>query len=373
MLETPTFKHRSNALDVMRFACALWVLFAHLVPWALAVGQQGTVLALASNVMRGLQLLFQPVSETHPAVISFIVLSGYCVHRNGFRSEMSSIELRSYAIRRAFRIYPVFILATLAGVVVFSVGKANGGGVGNALFGAAPIEARFIAAKLIGLSAWIPPLNAATYQGNAPLHTVMVEIWLYAAYPFIVLALIRWGERRVWLALGAITLIGLSVCMKRPGWIDWWHNGSFFGFLFLWWVGARSVGWRWQSSNVVVCVGLWLLLTAVIIYGGVTHLFIIEARKLLLGVFVGGLIAWLDNARLGIWQSMAWLGNAGYSLYAFHTPAACALLLVGVPWYGVAASAVGVGIAVYLFYELPFMSAGRRLSQITLRVIPRLP
>ena len=56
---------RSDSIDALRAALALWVIFAHLVPWAGVTGQH--VPALLRYLMQGVQDLFQPTGELHPA------------------------------------------------------------------------------------------------------------------------------------------------------------------------------------------------------------------------------------------------------------------------------------------------------------------
>src|ERR1700745_948071 len=50
----------------------------------------------------------------HRGVTGFVVLSGYCVHRNGLRRERDDVG--GYALRRLLRIYPVYAVACFAGL-----------------------------------------------------------------------------------------------------------------------------------------------------------------------------------------------------------------------------------------------------------------
>lgn len=82
----PMRRERSNGIDVLRAALALWVVVAHLTAWALlAQGADSVPMPLAVG-MAFLQKLFQAHGELHPAVVGFIVLSGYCIHRAGLRT-----------------------------------------------------------------------------------------------------------------------------------------------------------------------------------------------------------------------------------------------------------------------------------------------
>ena len=88
---------RSEGIDLLRAFFALWVLFAHLVPWAGLVSDGSILLRF---LFAGLGRVFQPAAETHPAVLGFMVLSGYCIHRNGFRRLEGSPK--QDALRRFF-------------------------------------------------------------------------------------------------------------------------------------------------------------------------------------------------------------------------------------------------------------------------------
>jgi len=80
--DAPILGFRSPGIDVARGLLALWVLCAHLFAWSSALNQGNGVL---TAIFEWLGRLFQSNGETHPAVLGFIVLSGYCIHRTGFR------------------------------------------------------------------------------------------------------------------------------------------------------------------------------------------------------------------------------------------------------------------------------------------------
>ena len=292
--------------------------------------------------------LFQPAYETHPAVVVFIVLSGYCIHRNGLRT--GNLEIVPYFIRHAFRIVPIFVLASVLGALsawflladpTISLGK--------------------LALKLTGISAFVPTLNRATYQGNGPLHTVMVEIWLYAIYPVVILYLARGGrERNIWVALAAVWLAGVLVCGRHPALTNWWHNGSLFGFLLYWWIGAWFVCGRLSRSTLSLVAVVWTVLSVLLITTSFSDLMIVELRKLCFCVLVGAAIAGLDRpASLPVGR----LGQAGYSLYAFHAPVVLALLAFSAPWWLAMVGALAVGFIAFLTIEQPFTLRGKAVAR----------
>src|SRR5436305_2043135 len=80
----PQLRGRSGGIDAIRGLFALWVLLTHLIPWSVAVQGNDAVPNILRTSHDLLQQLFHPSIERHPAVLGFIVLSGYCIHRNGF-------------------------------------------------------------------------------------------------------------------------------------------------------------------------------------------------------------------------------------------------------------------------------------------------
>ena len=119
----PGKNQRADALDVLRCVLAAWVLCSHFLSWAQAAQGSERVPRVLLELFGFLDHLLQPATETHPAVLAFIVLSGYCIHRNGCRD--ASFLFSSYARRRAFRILPVYVLARLTGVVCLAISAAS--------------------------------------------------------------------------------------------------------------------------------------------------------------------------------------------------------------------------------------------------------
>jgi peptidoglycan/LPS O-acetylase OafA/YrhL len=184
-LDAPRITDRADGIDFMRALLALWVLFSHLLPWAaLTTGKSNLDLPIKIN-----NLLFQSNGETHPAVLGFIVLSGYCIHRNGFRH--GDDGLRTFVIRRIFRIVPVYLLATLAGLIFYTISTTLNLELGRQLTGTDAISSTCLLIKLSGAAVFLPSLHQCSFQGNAPLTTVIVEIWLYALYAFCTLFVLR--------------------------------------------------------------------------------------------------------------------------------------------------------------------------------------
>jgi peptidoglycan/LPS O-acetylase OafA/YrhL len=363
MLDVARLSYRSDALDILRFICAIWVVFAHVIPWADSAANGPATPSYLSAFFQALITIFQPAYETSPAVVIFIVLSGYCVHRNGLRRGRFEGYVLPYAVRRAFRILPVYLLAIAAGAILFEASHRISPTVVEQVSGTTAIDVATLFDRIIGISAFIPSLNYATYAGNAPLHTVMAEIWLYVAYPIGVFAIIRYGEARVFLSIAAIWLCGILACRNNPIAVNWWHNGSLPGFLLYWWIGARFVGTKPSRTIVILAALAWVALSVLLISSISKALIIVEIRKVFFAICIGTVLVMLDKRALVFPKIGAWLAKTGYSLYAFHAPVAYTLLILGVPWFGVVTIVVVMGALIYLVYESPLTKFGRRLSE----------
>ncbi|WP_374409538.1 acyltransferase family protein [Hydrogenophaga sp.] len=362
LLSAPIIRNHSYGIDFLRGVLAIWVVVAHLVPWAHHVDNQ-----FENDFLKKLSFMlikvFQSAGETHPAVLGFIVLSGYCIHRSGARGT-HKFDLVKYAIRRSFRIYPVYLLAALLGVVLFFLSNEISTAIAGSLTGTAVISLSCVLVKLVGLSAFIPSLHHCSFQGNAPLTTVMVEIWLYIAYGFIVFLLQKGiPEGRIKTMVFMLYFISLIVTNFYPEIRGWWHNGSIFSFLIYWWIGAYFIRQNQiEPMRLYMILGAWITLTAVIIYLKIDSIFLTEIRKLLFCILFGVIIKWLDDNRRW-WHSLGrHIGSAGYSIYALHAPV---LIYTLMAWKSPQLSLVVLLITSavsYKFFEKPLTKLGRSMS-----------
>jgi peptidoglycan/LPS O-acetylase OafA/YrhL len=77
---------------MLRALFALWVVIGHLIPWARRLqGVEAVPAWLYYFTDTIVDRLTQSSNELNPAVLCFIVLSGYCIHRNGLRKPGDSI------------------------------------------------------------------------------------------------------------------------------------------------------------------------------------------------------------------------------------------------------------------------------------------
>jgi len=356
---------RSFGIDMLRGILALWVLFSHLVAWTIITQGNQAIPVFLHWIMRLSIKVFQANGETNPAVLGFIVLSGYCIHRNGLRRTNNNINV--YFIRRFFRIYPIYLLAVLWGVFCFTISLTMVPDMTQTLSGTNHLSLGYIMAKLVGISDIIPSMHTYTFQGNAPLHTVMVEIWLYVLYPIlIVLIAQKYSERLMWILIIVVWGLGVLLISINPNLSGWWNNGSILGFLLYWWIGAKFVDTDFFPKifkyRYVMLLAWFLSITI--------HIpFIVELRKVIFALLFGIIITLCDKHATRWRFGFDKIGKAGYSVYALHAPLVYTLLIFGIPWYVVALSAVTLGLIIFKIYENPFNQLGRNIA-VNRRIMP---
>jgi peptidoglycan/LPS O-acetylase OafA/YrhL len=350
LLADPVRRDRSPGIDCLRGALALYVVCTHVLPWAQYLGTTTTpVTQLNAWLIR----IFQGHAETNPAVLGFIVLSGYCIHRNGLRAE--SRNVRAYAIRRAFRIVPVYLLGCAVGVALL----AGAGPTAHVLTGTPTLSLSGLLAKLTAIGAVVPSAYAPSFQGNAPLVTVAAEMWLYALY---VVLIGRW--RMLWPVVAVIWLAAFLFVVDDPTYLGWWSIGSVVGFLPYWWLGALFVNPSFvgRRRSVLIAAGVLWLALSIALDRHTGSMLVVEARKLMLAVLIGGMIVRLDGAHHDVLAAGSKIGRAGYSIYALHAPIIVALLVAGVAWPLCALAAVLTALVSFAAYERPLLRAGARIA-----------
>jgi peptidoglycan/LPS O-acetylase OafA/YrhL len=357
-------RDRSDGIDVLRAVFALWVVLTHVTLWSpLAQGPQAVPQWLA-GAGRLLIAVFQPNFELHPAVLGFIVLSGYCIHRAGLRTADAS-ALRGYAIRRFFRIGPVYYLAIVAGLVGIAVAGWRSPSLAAALSGTTQIEPGCLVAKAFVLSAFVPAVYQCGFLGNAPIATVLVEIVLYIVYAAAFAGLVwRGRERVIWLGCAILLLFSLLLLASGPSFYGWWQNGSLFGFLPYWWLGVAFVNpafARASTRRLWLILLAWAALTALMLLWPPAALALAELRKLCFALGIGVLIVAVDNVGLRGFGALALVGRSGYGLYAVHAPLTYTLVIYGIRWWLVLIANVAAGLLLHYAVERPLVDLGRNL------------
>ncbi|WP_032112191.1 acyltransferase family protein [Candidatus Paracaedibacter symbiosus] len=378
MINDVLIQGRAQKLDYLRFLLALCVLLVHLIPWSNRLS-----IPISENILIINKLfiyVFQSSGETNPTVLAFIVLSGYCIHRNGLRK--NNFDVKSFLIKRVFRISPIYFLAVLLGALAFLMSTKINVNI-KEITSTSEISLSGILLKLSGVCSFFPHLFAFSFQGNGPLTTVAVEFYLYLFYPFAIYFLNSIKEKYFWYGLFLITSLGVILISISPPLKSWWHNGSFFGFLLYWYIGAKFISRKFAEKikrNIKSIVLAWLIITTLLTFIKLEWSVLIEFRKILFTLMIGSLIHSLDKPTLNSQDSnllpiqkyfLKPLIESSYSLYALHTPLVVICLAFRMDWYIIVPICLVAGWATYLLIEKPSIQCARslikRISQGSVR------
>lgn len=372
LIDDRRITHRNDKIDFLRFLLAVSVLLVHLIPWASFYGLEVDNFAETFNKL--FSKFFQPKNETNPAVLGFIVLSGYCIHRNGLRKDY--FPIKPYLIKRFFRIFPVYILGMILGVLVFlQFGYFDQKIQAITSTNAVSLWGSII--KLIGISALFPFGYKMSYQGNGPLITAAVEFWLYLVYPIVIVLLSKYSEKRFWKILILLNLLGVVGIIFFPAFKTWWHNGSLLGFLLYWYIGAKFVSYSFYHSikkKQLHIVLIFLILSIILIYFKAELYILVEIKKIALAFCFGLVLRKIDtlsasnlqgyNVKFKLWDRFwhIFIG-CSYSIYALHTPLIVVGFVTGLKVIHIVLLVVVLSLISYAFFEKPLIDYSKLLAK----------
>jgi peptidoglycan/LPS O-acetylase OafA/YrhL len=346
-------KSKIEKLEMMRGFAAVYVCLAHFL------------FERVWKTPNGASYLFLFGQE---AVMLFFLISGFVVYYSTERQGDSSF--RGYFVRRARRIYPIFLLALGLAMTVawFSPDRNMEDYRAGRILGNVFMLQDFQEAK--------PGVWVSTLAGNSPLWSLSYEWWFYLGfYPL-------WrfvsGARRVHVA-GGVSLVAFGCYLLCP------NQASLFGMYFVvWWAGAemartylsgRTPTWRteWRS---LIYVGVLTALACVV--AGTAWA---KEGPLRLGLYpvliARHLCAALVILVLGLlWARLKWMGfrtlfghfsivaPISYALYVFHVPLSVrgSYLDVVTPEWLRLGLYVTVAVAVSWLAEGPFQRWINRLT-----------
>jgi peptidoglycan/LPS O-acetylase OafA/YrhL len=297
----PSTHAYSGALDAYRGLAAMLVAFSHLVFFCYPV--------------------FWASKDVSPYVISyggnkavpvFVMLSGFLIYRS-VRKVANIAGLRDYLKRRFLRIYPLYFVTALAGVLT-----------GVVLFNPTSVLAEIFMFRCL----------SPTRISNPPTWSLYVEVCFYLLLPVYVLA----AGRRVFPVTVALFVVFLFADSAAPKGYD----GNTRGELYLWkfflvgiivshaadWLnGACRKAWLKESLGAALFLGGAALLVVdcsgndwVAQLGLVPKHFAGYTIGLALGfslVMVGTLASGGIARAVGVWP-LRFLGTISYSVYLVH-------------------------------------------------------
>ena len=348
-LVPPSSGQRFPALDGLRGLAALAVVLHHAPIVSLLPGAQlGTT-----------------------AVCVFFALSAFLLYSPWVRGKAPAIS--DYYRRRAFRMYPAYLVALGFAVVVRSA-------IGR------PAAAYDVLSHLAFVQSFFPAYSESMIRAAWSLGA---EVQFYLALPLLALAIARRKTALLVAGIAAVALVQWGLPRESQGWQNWPALGLpfFFGML------AAEAAARWPGRCRAVGVpGLVMALAlrefmligpgaALAADGGLWHM-LLNGRGLFSSAAVACAIAGLAVAEKGACyrffasRPVRSLGVCGYGIFLFHMP----LFAVLTHWWGKPASlmvglpvTLAVSVASYLYIEAPAMRyASRRKPSLRVSESVRL-
>lgn len=308
-------------IDLMRGIAALMVLFTH--AFDLSV-----VDAFGWNIEKNPPIWhFARASIGNGScwVWCFFVISGMCIHQSIARSiESGSFRWRSYALARATRIYPLFLIGLVLAVVAFELHEDW------AEIGPPKPWPQFIS-SLFSLQ-----IFTSTFPSFGTSWSLSCEALYYAAWPMLLLFFKGKSTRAAYVAsaFSFLTLVVIFVAWQYSKRLS--TSTAVDGLwtvmtLFPIWVAGAWLGAHWREVGARVTLRLWH--TSFLLCVLSELLFIVLKYRLypswtlhmLAWTAAPGLLIFFAGAHhLGLsqrpaWKPFcAWLGNLSYPSYILH-------------------------------------------------------
>jgi len=189
-----------------------------------------------SGLDRALSWLSLPASQFGYLVMLFFVISGFCIHLPQAARD-TPVQLRSYCLRRFFRIFPPYVAALVFCLLVEMAFRLSDQPRGS--------SAGIFVASFTMVQNYV--FQGGQVPSNPSLWSIPVEVELYIVYPLL-LAFLR---ARGW-SMGAgliLTAMFSAVAMAfyAAGWS--WPDTNFLKFWVLWWSGAWLAE-RWRKGEL---------------------------------------------------------------------------------------------------------------------------
>jgi peptidoglycan/LPS O-acetylase OafA/YrhL len=340
---------RIASLDYLRGLAALGIMVYHLSTWTWGSYDAGTFLGRLGVY----------------GVALFYVLSGLTLfHVYGDRLELNEVDVKSFFIKRIYRIYPLLWLTTFAAILQ-SWAFPN-------LF-----DLLLNLTGLFGFVKWYTYFSAGVWSiGN--------ELVFYALFPIFIYS----ARKSLW-ALGAVTGVFLALYVlfawvvldPAEGLAEQWRiyiNPLNQAFLFLggFLLGYAGKHWRPQKwvSLTIMAVGLAVFLMHPVegnaihlVTGSTRMLFTASCLLICFGLYtIGWELNGLPHRALGL------LGEVSYSVYLLHPLVWTTIVFLfrtadpttsyspWAPWITTALLTLVLSHVVYNQFERRFMERGRK-------------
>lgn len=334
--------HRIVFLDALRFIAAAAVLLQH---------------SLEQNGELGRQFcdIFSPGVF---GVVLFFIISGFVIPMAAGKT----FELRRFAIRRIFRIYPLVLFAFAAVAIVGSFGNLP----------------EFAMVKSASLGDWVA--NLLLIQDYVHVEPLLGVTWTlsleFAWYALFALSLLFLGRRfDNWLAIGAP--LGMIALVTASLWFDHRLPLGRIGMIYIAILGCRTYRYligEVSARRLAIDASAFIIVTTignVVAFGYFRHPTITMMQAVVpwivapaLFLLVSG-VPRIHHSRFFNSPLLGSLGAISFSTYLLH-PLALAIAKTYSPsdiWLIVGFSlTLLLSIVGYRFVEMPGQALGRRLT-----------
>ncbi|SEC60967.1 Peptidoglycan/LPS O-acetylase OafA/YrhL, contains acyltransferase and SGNH-hydrolase domains [Terriglobus roseus] len=364
-------------IDILRGLAAFAVVVYHCrVDMWIGFKRIAASPALYSRFDHWTAYLSAPVPFFRSGVMLFFLISGFCIHYP-YAAGGRDLTLRSYSVRRFFRIYPPYLMAVLIALVVEYV-----------CFHLVRMP-RSAPSKVLQTIFMVQNYGADPYQmkGDPALWSLPIELELYLLYP-IFWALLQWRGWKVSYTVVCITSFSaLAVILATPMLRDRFQTIGQVGNSLMYWVIWCGGAWlaeeiRRGTTNTFLKTELFLaVFSGVVAVSSTATNWPIEYQELLWGAFWFLMLrAGLRKAHLleylapNVAKGFALLGTISYSLYLIHYPffKLCSALwlmhfhhqqtnfLVALLF---AVATLPIAYLFYILFERPFHRMAQRLGR----------
>lgn len=312
--ESPVTPRLSAWIDALRWIAASVVFFSHL--HALLFQNNDHVIH-AGFVTRTYYLV---TGLGHQAVVVFFVLSGYLVGGEVVRGlAAGQFSWKSYLLRRITRLYSVYFLALILGVVFDYIGMAAAAPEGLYTGGLPFAELNYAVSDRLDLKTFagnlvfLQTIAVPTLGSNGPLWSLANEAWYYLMFP-----LLAWAWAARWSPLlsraGAMIMAFICMVITRVEILPWFT---------VWLLGLVPVFLRIRIP-VPLSLGLFLITVLTIRLGKIPTLSL-WTEDMILGSALTVLLLSLTSAppasrAVPFAKLHRWLAGFSYSLYLMHWP-----------------------------------------------------
>lgn len=310
-------------IDFLRGISAFGIVLYHVrvdlwVGWV-AISTQPQSFSLFDRAAAFLSI---PIPFLRPAVMLFFLVSGFCIHYP-YAAGDRPLELKSYGIRRFFRIYPPYLAAVIFGILIEWILRTY--------FAQEVSSVAKVLQTIFMLQNYSP--DGGQMYTNPALWSLPVEIELYFAYLLFYLLLRRFGIKWSMFSVSVVSIAAL-VLLLGPNLQNYnnteiGYGGHFAVYWIIWCAGALLAEWVKREQLPQWNLGWWVVMAVALLAGiAVTLLkLLVVIQELVWGGFYFTVMLWglAQTEPLGLLSPrmrkiFSFIGLIAYSLYLLNYP-----------------------------------------------------